>query len=64
MDEIKGSEHAPASPPEKQGAEEREGSHPIELLAADRDSAEYPSGYRRYAIGFILGFSVVLPMLV
>jgi hypothetical protein len=45
--------------------EKREGSNPTELLASpDQDSAEYPSGFRRYAIGLILGLSIVLPMLV
>ena len=49
-----------------EGAERREGSRAIDLPAAEQmeDMAEYPSGSHRYAIGFILGFSVVLPMLV
>jgi hypothetical protein len=59
MDQIEEAER-------REGVEKREGSRAIDLPAAEQieDTTEYPSGNRRYAIGFILGFSVVLPMLV
>lgn len=64
MDEIEGAERRGRGE-KREGVEKREESHTIDLPAVEvEDTTEYPSGIRRCAIGFILGFSVVLPMLV
>lgn len=56
MDQIKSLELPPL--PEKERAEAIETSRSIDVLViADRDAVEYPSGYRRYAIGFVLGLA-------